>query len=52
VRNTLVRINAKGHVNLSEIIICVLGGLLSAYHLSWGDQSSMSDSGIPLRPEG
>ena len=35
-----------------ETTIRVLGGLLSAFHLSGGDQSSISDSGIPLRAKG
>ncbi|KAK8294213.1 hypothetical protein V6Z11_D06G240700 [Gossypium hirsutum] len=36
--NLLERISQKGDVNLFETTIRVLGGLLSAYHLSGGDQ--------------
>ncbi|XP_058095324.1 mannosyl-oligosaccharide 1,2-alpha-mannosidase MNS3 [Magnolia sinica] len=39
------RINEKGSVNLFETTIRVLGGLLSAYHLSGGEQGRMADWG-------
>ncbi|OMO65674.1 Glycoside hydrolase, family 47 [Corchorus olitorius] len=38
----LERISQKGQVNLFETTIRVLGGLLSAYHLSGGDQGVTS----------
>ncbi|XWS15963.1 hypothetical protein CRYUN_Cryun34aG0046600 [Craigia yunnanensis] len=38
----LERISQKGRVNLFETTIRVLGGLLSAYHLSGGDQGMNS----------
>lgn len=37
----LERISQKGQVNLFETTIRVLGGLLSAYHLSGGEQGTM-----------
>ncbi|XP_010499520.1 PREDICTED: mannosyl-oligosaccharide 1,2-alpha-mannosidase MNS3 [Camelina sativa] len=38
----LERISQKGQVNLFETTIRVLGGLLSAYHLSGGEQGTMN----------
>ncbi|WOL02100.1 mannosyl-oligosaccharide 1,2-alpha-mannosidase MNS3 [Canna indica] len=46
------RIEKKGQVNLFETTIRVLGGLLSAYHLSEGDKGNISDSGIPMTLKG
>lgn len=46
------RINTKGQGNLFETAIRVLGGLLSAYHLSGGDQSSVSHNGITVMANG
>ncbi|THU53547.1 hypothetical protein C4D60_Mb10t15580 [Musa balbisiana] len=46
------RIEKKGQVNLFETTIRVLGGLLSAYHLSRGDKGTISDSGIPMTLKG
>nr|CAB3463532.1 unnamed protein product [Digitaria exilis] len=45
--NLMKRISEKGQVNLFETTIRVLGGLLSAYHLSGGDHAGSGDSGIP-----
>ena len=45
--NLMKRISEKGQVNLFETTIRVLGGLLSAYHLSGGDHAGSVDSGIP-----
>ncbi|KAJ3693879.1 hypothetical protein LUZ60_009359 [Juncus effusus] len=39
-KNLIARINEKGQVNLFETTIRLLGGLLSAYHLSSEDSSS------------
>lgn len=39
------RIEGKGQVNLFETTIRVLGGLLSAYHLSGGDQGRIPNKG-------
>ncbi|PIA25121.1 hypothetical protein AQUCO_12500025v1 [Aquilegia coerulea] len=39
-KNLLERITAKGQVNLFETTIRVLGGLLSAYHLSGGEKGT------------
>jgi mannosyl-oligosaccharide alpha-1,2-mannosidase len=49
--NLMKKINEKGQVNLFETTIRVLGGLLSAYHLSGGDQAGGGDSGIPVTPK-
>ncbi|XP_008783092.1 mannosyl-oligosaccharide 1,2-alpha-mannosidase MNS3-like isoform X1 [Phoenix dactylifera] len=46
------RINTKGQVNLFETTIRVLGGLLSAYHLSGGEHGTLEDSGISVTLEG
>ncbi|KAK3137279.1 hypothetical protein QOZ80_5BG0450240 [Eleusine coracana subsp. coracana] len=46
--NLTKRISEKGQVNLFETTIRVLGGLLSAYHLSGGDHAGSNDSGIPI----
>ncbi|KAL6619573.1 hypothetical protein ACP70R_034712 [Stipagrostis hirtigluma subsp. patula] len=46
--NLMKRISEKGQVNLFETTIRVLGGLLSAYHLSGGDHAGAGDSGIPV----
>lgn len=51
-KHLMERISAKGQVNLFETTIRVLGGLLSAYHFSGGDQSSVSDHGISTRVTG
>lgn len=48
--NLMKKINEKGQVNLFETTIRVLGGLLSAYHLSGGDQAGGGYSGIPVTP--
>lgn len=45
--NLMKRISEKGQVNLFETTIRVLGGLLSAYHLSGGDHAGSGDSRIP-----
>ncbi|KAJ6793702.1 mannosyl-oligosaccharide 1,2-alpha-mannosidase MNS3 [Iris pallida] len=42
------RINVKGQVNLFETTIRLLGGLLSAYHLSGGEQGTVLASGIAM----
>ncbi|KAL8032264.1 hypothetical protein ABFX02_13G084500 [Erythranthe guttata] len=41
------RINGKGQVNLFETTIRILGGLLSAYHLSGGNNSSTTKGPNP-----
>ncbi|KAL2244676.1 mannosyl-oligosaccharide 1,2-alpha-mannosidase MNS3 [Sesamum indicum] len=41
------RIDGKGQVNLFETTIRVLGGLLSAYHLSGGEQGGNASTGGP-----
>ncbi|XP_020576782.1 mannosyl-oligosaccharide 1,2-alpha-mannosidase MNS3 isoform X2 [Phalaenopsis equestris] len=41
-KNLMERINRKGHVNLFETTIRVLGGLLSAYHLGRGEHEVKS----------
>ncbi|XP_055806632.1 mannosyl-oligosaccharide 1,2-alpha-mannosidase MNS3 isoform X2 [Solanum dulcamara] len=41
------RIEGKGQVNLFETTIRVLGGLLSAYHLSGGDQGRIPEQKWP-----
>lgn len=41
--NLLERIDKKGQVNLFETTIRVLGGLLSAYHLSGGEKAGGTD---------
>lgn len=46
--NLMKRISEKGQVNLFETTIRVLGGLLSAYHLSGGDHPGAGDSGVPV----
>jgi endoplasmic reticulum Man9GlcNAc2 1,2-alpha-mannosidase len=46
--NLMKRISEKGQVNLFETTIRVLGGLLSAYHLSGGDHAGTDHSGIPM----
>ncbi|CAL9055079.1 mannosyl-oligosaccharide 1,2-alpha-mannosidase MNS3 [Musa acuminata AAA Group] len=46
------RIEKKGQVNLFETTIRVLGGLLSAYHLSGGDNVTTGDIGIPMTLKG
>jgi endoplasmic reticulum Man9GlcNAc2 1,2-alpha-mannosidase len=46
--NLMKRISEKGQVNLFETTIRVLGGLLSAYHLSGGDHAGADHSGIPM----
>lgn len=46
------RISTKGQVNLFETTIRVLGGLLSAYHLSGGGHSNISNSGISVNLKG
>jgi endoplasmic reticulum Man9GlcNAc2 1,2-alpha-mannosidase len=46
--NLMKRISEKGQVNLFETTIRVLGGLLSAYHLSGGDHAGADHSGIPI----
>lgn len=51
-KHLMERINTKGQVNLFETTIRVLGGLLSAYHLSGGDQSSILHSGISVTSTG
>lgn len=48
--NLMKKISEKGQVNLFETTIRVLGGLLSAYHLSGGDQAGEGDSGITVTP--
>ncbi|VAH03308.1 unnamed protein product [Triticum turgidum subsp. durum] len=48
--NLMKKISEKGQVNLFETTIRVLGGLLSAYHLSGGDQAGGGDSGIAVTP--
>uniref|UniRef100_A0A452Y6T1 alpha-1,2-Mannosidase n=1 Tax=Aegilops tauschii subsp. strangulata TaxID=200361 RepID=A0A452Y6T1_AEGTS len=48
--NLMKKISEKGQVNLFETTIRVLGGLLSAYHLSGGDQAGGGDSGIAVAP--
>uniref|UniRef100_A0A0E0HB11 alpha-1,2-Mannosidase n=1 Tax=Oryza nivara TaxID=4536 RepID=A0A0E0HB11_ORYNI len=45
--NLMKKLSEKGQVNLFETTIRVLGGLLSAYHLSGGDKAR-GDSGIPM----
>ncbi|KAK1279710.1 Mannosyl-oligosaccharide 1,2-alpha-mannosidase MNS3 [Acorus gramineus] len=48
----LERISEKGQVNLFETTIRVLGGLLSAYHLSGGEPNSAGDIGLPIAQKG
>lgn len=48
-KHLMERINGKGQVNLFETTIRVLGGLLSAYHLSGGDQSSILNNSTSTR---
>ncbi|RWW42355.1 hypothetical protein BHE74_00052102 [Ensete ventricosum] len=53
IENKLIeRIEKKGQVNLFETTIRVLGGLLSAYHLSGGDNVTTGDIGIPMTLKG
>ncbi|XP_073000348.1 mannosyl-oligosaccharide 1,2-alpha-mannosidase MNS3 [Typha latifolia] len=51
-KNLMTRISEKGQVNLFETTIRVLGGLLSAYHLSGGEHGVKGDSGIPVLSKG
>lgn len=50
--NLSERINQKGQVNLFETTIRLVGGLLSAYHLQGGDNSTLADVGIPAHVKG
>ncbi|KAG0450736.1 hypothetical protein HPP92_026763 [Vanilla planifolia] len=45
-KNLMERIRTKGQVNLFETTTRVLGGLLSAYHLSGNERGAMNTSGI------
>ncbi|XP_020705762.1 mannosyl-oligosaccharide 1,2-alpha-mannosidase MNS3 [Dendrobium catenatum] len=51
-KHLMERINTKGHVNLFETTIRILGGLLSAYHLGGGEHGTLSDSGISVKLKG
>ncbi|PKA64438.1 Mannosyl-oligosaccharide 1,2-alpha-mannosidase MNS3 [Apostasia shenzhenica] len=51
-KHIMERINTKGQVNLFETTIRVLGGLLSAYHLSGGWHATVNESGIPVHLNG
>lgn len=53
IENNLVeRINTKGQVNLFETTIRILGGLLSAYHLSGNQQDTFHHTGMALNHTG
>ncbi|KAG0461466.1 hypothetical protein HPP92_021763 [Vanilla planifolia] len=51
-KNLMERIRTKGQVNLFETTIRVLGGLLSAYHLSGNERGAMNTSGVYVNLKG
>lgn len=51
-KHLMERINQKGQVNLFETTIRVLGGLLSAFHLSGGEQGTARDWGSTITFKG
>ncbi|KAG0450811.1 hypothetical protein HPP92_026534 [Vanilla planifolia] len=51
-KNLMERIRTKGQVNLFETTTRVLGGLLSAYHLSGNERGAMNTSGVYVNLKG